>query len=67
MFVLNDAILLEYSTQVGSQPITSVAWLPLLRLLVTLSKDGSVQVWKTRVTVNPNRPPTQVNFFEPAG
>ncbi|XP_075514915.1 uncharacterized protein LOC142549708 isoform X2 [Primulina tabacum] len=38
----------------------------MLRLLVTLSKDGSVQVWKTRVTVNPNRPPTQVNFFEPA-
>ncbi|KZV23097.1 hypothetical protein F511_06621 [Dorcoceras hygrometricum] len=53
-------------TQVGSQPITSVAWLPMLRLLVTLSKDGSVQVWKTRVNVNPNRPPTQVNFFEPA-
>ncbi|XP_073037867.1 uncharacterized protein [Primulina eburnea] len=53
-------------TQVGSQPITSVAWLPMLRLLVTLSKDGSVQVWKTRVAVNPNRPPTQVNFFEPA-
>ncbi|KAI3452045.1 hypothetical protein Pfo_008710 [Paulownia fortunei] len=53
-------------TQVGSQPITSIAWLPMLRLLVTLSKDGSVQVWKTRVIVNPNRPPMQANFFEPA-
>ncbi|PIN18240.1 hypothetical protein CDL12_09092 [Handroanthus impetiginosus] len=53
-------------TQVGSQPITSVAWLPMLRLLVTLSKDGSIQVWKTRVIVNPNRPPMQANFFEPA-
>ncbi|KAL3813601.1 hypothetical protein ACJIZ3_014869 [Penstemon smallii] len=53
-------------TQVGSQPITSVAWLPMLRLLVTLSKDGSIQVWKTRVVVNPNRPPMQANFFEPA-
>lgn len=53
-------------TQVGSQPIISVAWLPMLRLLVTLSKDGSIQVWKTRVTVNPNRPPMQANFFEPA-
>lgn len=55
------------STQAGSQPITSLSWLPVLRLLVTLSKDGSVQVWKTRVVVNPNRPPMQANFFEPAG
>ncbi|XP_010268740.1 PREDICTED: uncharacterized protein LOC104605601 isoform X2 [Nelumbo nucifera] len=54
-------------TQVGSQPITSVAWLPMLQLLVTLSKDGALQVWKTRVIVNPNRPPMQANFFEPAG
>ncbi|KAG8384407.1 hypothetical protein BUALT_Bualt04G0114800 [Buddleja alternifolia] len=53
-------------TQVGSQPITSVAWISMLRLLVTLSKDGSIQVWKTRVVVNPNRPPTAANFFEPA-
>ncbi|GER30860.1 transducin family protein [Striga asiatica] len=53
-------------TQVGSQPITSVAWLPMLRLLVTLSRDGSIQVWKTRTNVNPNRPPMQANFFEPA-
>lgn len=53
-------------TQVGSQPITSVAWLSKLRLLVTISKDGTLQVWKTRVMLNPNRPPMQANFFEPA-
>ncbi|XP_008457818.2 uncharacterized protein LOC103497411 [Cucumis melo] len=53
-------------TQVGSQPIISVAWLPMLRLLVSLSKDGNLQVWKTRVILNPNRPPMQANFFEPA-
>ncbi|KAK6258492.1 hypothetical protein QQP08_003805 [Theobroma cacao] len=52
--------------QVGSQPIASVAWLPMLRLLVTLAKDGTLQVWKTRLMVNPNKPPMQVNFFEPA-
>lgn len=55
------------STQVGSQPITSISWLPMLRVLVTVSKDGSLQVWKTRVIINPNRPSTQTNFFEPAG
>ncbi|KAL9378370.1 hypothetical protein Peur_029705 [Populus x canadensis] len=54
-------------TQVGSQPITSIAWLPVLRLLVTVSKDGTLQTWKTRVILNPNRPPMQANFFEPAG
>ncbi|RZC67241.1 hypothetical protein C5167_010930 [Papaver somniferum] len=53
-------------TQVGSQPISSVAWLPMCRLLVTLSKDGTLQVWKTRVIINPNRPPVQASFFEPA-
>ncbi|KAJ8764503.1 hypothetical protein K2173_006243 [Erythroxylum novogranatense] len=54
-------------TQAGSQPITSIAWLSVLRLLVTVSKDGAFQVWKTRVMLNPNRPPMQANFFEPAG
>ncbi|RYQ80560.1 hypothetical protein Ahy_Scaffold1g106888 isoform A [Arachis hypogaea] len=53
-------------TQVSSQPITSVAWLALLRLLVTVTRDGNLQVWKTRVIVNPNRPPVQANFFETA-
>lgn len=52
--------------QVGSQPITSLAWLPQLRLLVTVSKDGNLQAWKTRVMLNPNRPPMQANFFEAA-
>lgn len=53
-------------TQVGSQAITSIEWLPMLRLLITLLKDGTLQVWKTRVIINPNRPPMQANFFEPA-
>ncbi|XP_048128024.1 uncharacterized protein LOC115746944 isoform X2 [Rhodamnia argentea] len=53
-------------TQVGSQPIISIAWLSTPRLLVTLSKDGNLQVWKTRVNLNPNRPPMQANFFEAA-
>ncbi|XP_048335751.2 uncharacterized protein LOC107410579 isoform X1 [Ziziphus jujuba] len=53
-------------TQVGSQPITSVSWLPVLRLVVTVSKDGTLHWWKTRVMLNPNRPPMQANFFEPA-
>ena len=57
----------NFRKQVGSHPITSVAWLPMLRLLVTLSKDGNLHVWETRVAVNPNGPPTQANFFEPAG
>lgn len=55
------------STQVGSQPIISISWLSTPRLLVTLSKDGNLQVWKTRVNLNPNRPPMQANFFEAAG
>lgn len=53
-------------TQVGSHPITSISWLPMLRLLATVSKDGTLHVWKTRVTVNLNRPPVQANFFEHA-
>ncbi|KAJ7550942.1 hypothetical protein O6H91_07G125900 [Diphasiastrum complanatum] len=54
-------------TQVGSTPIAAVAWHPMLRLLMTLSKDGSVQVWRARVVMNPNRPPMRANFFELAG
>ncbi|XP_066362171.1 uncharacterized protein [Miscanthus floridulus] len=53
-------------TQAGSQPITSVSWLPTLRLLVTISKDGALQVWKTRVIINPNRQPMETHFFERA-
>uniref|UniRef100_A0A0D9XDK2 Uncharacterized protein n=1 Tax=Leersia perrieri TaxID=77586 RepID=A0A0D9XDK2_9ORYZ len=53
-------------TQAGSQPITSVSWLPTLRLLVTISKDGALQVWKTRVIININRQPMETHFFEHA-
>lgn len=60
-------LMCNFRTQVGSQPITSIAWLPVLRLLVTVSKDGTLQAWKTRVILNPNRPPMQASFFEPAG
>ncbi|KAG0492776.1 hypothetical protein HPP92_006174 [Vanilla planifolia] len=52
--------------QVGSHPIVSVSWLPSLRMLVTVSKDGTLQVWKTHVMVNSNRQPMQANFFEHA-
>ncbi|KAG0486664.1 hypothetical protein HPP92_008759 [Vanilla planifolia] len=51
-------------TQVGSHPITSISWLPTIELLVTVSKDGAIHVWKMRV-VNPNR--VQATFFEHAG
>ncbi|KAF3793922.1 hypothetical protein EJ110_NYTH08865 [Nymphaea thermarum] len=53
--------------QIGSQPIISIAWHPMLRLLITLSKDGNLQVWRTLVITNPNRQPMQANFFERAG
>nr|CAB3498550.1 unnamed protein product [Digitaria exilis] len=53
-------------TQAGSQPITSVSWLPTLRLLITIAKDGALQVWKTRVIINPNRQPMETHFFERA-
>ncbi|PKU62784.1 uncharacterized protein LOC110101272 [Dendrobium catenatum] len=53
-------------TQAGSHPITSIAWLPSLRLLVTVSRDGVLQLWKTHVLINPNRQPMQANFFEHA-
>lgn len=56
-----------FSTQVGSQPITCISWIPTLRVLVTVSKDGSLQVWKTHPPTNPNWQSTQSNFFEPAG
>ncbi|KAG0492789.1 hypothetical protein HPP92_006187 [Vanilla planifolia] len=52
--------------QAGSHPIVSVSWLPSLRMLVTVSKDGTLQVWKTHVMVNSNRQPMQANFFEHA-
>lgn len=54
-------------TQVGSNPIPTVSWHPMLKLLITLTKEGNVQVWRTRVISNPNRPPMRAHFFEPAG
>jgi WD40 repeat protein len=62
-----DYILVSLSTQAGSHPITNISWISTLRLLVTLSKDGTLQVWKTRVVINPNRQPMEANFFEKAG
>lgn len=53
-------------TQVGSQPVTSVSWLPMLRLLFTVSRDGSLHIWKTRVVTNANSQPMQATFFEKA-
>ncbi|KAL2621606.1 hypothetical protein R1flu_001811 [Riccia fluitans] len=54
-------------TQVGSNPVVSIQWHSMLQLLLTLSKEGSVQVWKPRVVLNPHRPHLRANFFEPAG
>ncbi|XP_078433538.1 transducin/WD40 repeat-like superfamily protein [Wolffia australiana] len=51
-------------TQVGSSPITSVSWITFLSLLVTVSRNGGLQVWKTRVITNPNKQPMLANFFE---
>ncbi|KAI0529076.1 hypothetical protein KFK09_001622 [Dendrobium nobile] len=50
-------------TQVGSHPVTSISWLPTLRLLVTISKDGALHVWSTRAP-NPNA--VHATFFEHA-
>ncbi|CAN1343668.1 hypothetical protein LINPERPRIM_LOCUS39866 [Linum perenne] len=63
----DDVIYYFSQTQVGSQPITSISWLSMLKLLVTVSKDGTLHVWKTRLIVNPNRPLMPANFFEAAG
>lgn len=57
----------DFRTQVGSHPITSISWMPVLSFLVTVSKDGGLQVWKTRVLTNPNKQPMLANFFERAG
>ncbi|KAI5057844.1 hypothetical protein GOP47_0027859 [Adiantum capillus-veneris] len=54
-------------TQVGSNSLPTVVWSPKLKLLLTLTKEGNVQAWRTRVNTNPNRPPMKAQFFEPAG
>ncbi|KAH9298244.1 hypothetical protein KI387_029926, partial [Taxus chinensis] len=53
-------------TQVGSTPIVAVAWHPMQHFLITLSKEGSLHVWRTHVIINSNRPPMRANFFEAA-
>ncbi|TYI01634.1 hypothetical protein ES332_A11G215500v1 [Gossypium tomentosum] len=53
---------MQYSGGFSTYCISCLA----LNLLIILSKDGTLHVWKTRLEVNPNKPPTQVNFFEPA-
>ncbi|KAH7331173.1 hypothetical protein KP509_20G018600 [Ceratopteris richardii] len=54
-------------TQVGSNSLPTVAWNSKLKLLITLTKEGNVQAWRTRANSNPNRPPLKAQFFEPAG
>jgi len=44
-----------------------MAWHSMLQLLITLTKEGTVQVWRPRVVSNPNRPQMRANFFEAAG
>ncbi|XP_024515952.1 uncharacterized protein LOC9649415 [Selaginella moellendorffii] len=54
-------------TQAGSNPISALAWHSMLRLLVTLSKDDMVQVWRTRVILSSNKHPMRANIFQSAG
>ncbi|GLJ44307.1 hypothetical protein SUGI_0927300 [Cryptomeria japonica] len=54
-------------TQVGEAPIVAVGWHSMQQFLITLSKDGSLNVWRTRVIINSNKPPMRANFFEAAG
>lgn len=39
----------------------------MLNMLVTLTKEGTVQVWRVRVNQDPNKPHMRANFLEPAG
>lgn len=47
--------------------IVSVAYHPLLQLVISLTKDGKVQAWRIRGVNNPNKPVMKANFFEPSG
>ncbi|KAG0579545.1 hypothetical protein KC19_4G105700 [Ceratodon purpureus] len=51
----------------GTSPIVSVSWLSMLNMLVTLTKEGTVHVWRARVNSDPNKPHMRANFLEPAG
>lgn len=55
------------SISTGTSPIVSVSWLSMLNMLVTLTKEGTVQVWRARVNQDPNKPHMRANFLEPAG
>lgn len=56
-----------HSISTGVSPIVSVSWLSMLNMLVTLTKEGTVQVWRVRVNQDPNKPHMRANFLEPAG
>lgn len=68
--LLLNMLLCSSSVQVGSgedASIVSVAYHPLLQLVISLTKDGKVQVWRIRGANNPNKPLMKSNFFEPSG
>jgi hypothetical protein len=55
------------SVSTGTSPIVSVSWLSMLNMLVTLTKEGTIHVWRARVNSDPNKPHMRANFLEPAG
>lgn len=56
-----------YSVSTGASPITSISWLSMLNLLVSLTKEGTVSVWRTRGNLDPNKSLMRANFLESAG
>ena len=59
--------LLWYSVSTGASPITSISWLSMHNLLVSLTKEGTVSVWRTRGNLDPNKSLMRANFLESAG
>ena len=55
------------SISTGTNPIISLSWISMLNMLVTLTKEGKVQVWRARVNSDPNKSHMRANFLEPAG
>jgi uncharacterized phage-associated protein len=55
------------SVSTGTNPIISLSWISMLNMLVTLTKDGTVQVWRARVNSDPNKSHMRSSFLEPAG
>lgn len=64
--MVNTRLVLD-SVSTGTSPIISVSWMSTLNMLVTLTKEGTVQVWRARVNSDPNKSHMRVNFLEPAG